>query len=93
MANAISVEIGIPVPLIKPPLILKRKYITAGNTIPPTAATIGNNASLIFDKFPYTNSLFISSPTTKKNIAIKKSLIIPCRLNSPIIFILNNILS
>ena len=51
--------------------------------------TIGNNASLIFDKFPYTNSLFISSPTTKKNIAIKRSFISRCKLNSPNILIRN----
>ena len=50
--------------------------IIAGNKTPPIAAIIGNEAFLKLDNLPYNISCFISRPTNKKNIAIKKSFII-----------------
>ena len=49
--------------------------LSAGTTIPPTAAIIGSSACLILDNSPCKNSLLISRVTKKKNIAIKASLI------------------
>ena len=43
--------------------------------MPPTAAIIGNKACFIFESSPCKNSLFISSVTKKKKIAIKASFI------------------
>ncbi|MNL35873.1 hypothetical protein D3C87_1579270 [compost metagenome] len=47
----------------------------AGTNIPPSAATTGNEAFLMDDNSPSIISRLISSPTNKKNMAIKASLI------------------
>ena len=74
--KAISVDIGMPIPSENgvPKLIIVN--IIAGNKTPPIAAIIGNEAFLKLDNLPYNISCFISRPTNKKNIAIKKSFII-----------------
>ncbi len=43
--------------------------------MPPTAATTGTAAFLTVDSCPATSSRLISSPTTKKNTTISRSLI------------------
>ena len=68
-----SVAIGMPHPSEASPDELKTKKITAGTTIPPTAAIIGNKASRNFFKCPVTISRFISRPTTKKKRTINTS--------------------
>ena len=73
--NAISVAIGIALPLnISSPSATIRK-IKIGSTIPPTAAITGNKACFTDDNSPTNTSLFISSPTEKKKIAIRASFI------------------
>ncbi|GAA0092039.1 hypothetical protein ANS017_25030 [Paraclostridium bifermentans] len=86
-----SVDIGTPIPIEKSVLALNIKNITAGINTPPIAPIIGKEAFLKLDKCPFNISFFISSPTNKKNIAIKKSFIIICRLKSPNIGSLLNI--
>ncbi len=49
--------------------------------MPPTAAIIGRVACLKLESSPWINSLFISSVTKKKNIAIKASLI-QCKIDN-----------
>nr|WP_330362477.1 hypothetical protein [[Clostridium] dakarense] len=48
---------------------------------PPIEARTGKDASLNEDKLPWSISCFISSPATKKKIAIKKSFINICSEN------------
>ena len=73
--KAISVAIGMALPLsATSPSAIKRK-IRIGTMIPPIAATTGNNAFFIEESSPTNTSRFISSPTEKKKIAIKASLI------------------
>ena len=75
-AKAMSVDIGIPIPSENGVPRLISVNIIAGNKTPPIAAIIGNEAFLKLDNLPCSISLFISRPTNKKNIAIKKSFII-----------------
>ncbi|GAA0100941.1 hypothetical protein UT300012_16560 [Paraclostridium bifermentans] len=82
-AKAISVEIGIPTPASNWVPLLNTINIIAGTITPPNAENIGKEAFLKLDKFPYSNSCFISSPTNKKNIAIKKSFTNICILKWP----------
>ena len=49
--------------------------IAAGMTKPPNAAITGNAACLALDSGPSIASRLISSPTSRKNTAIKPSLI------------------
>ena len=73
--KAISVAIGMALPLRKSlplPIYINNK---TGITIPPIAATIGNNACFMEVNSPTNTSLFISSPIEKKKIAINASLI------------------
>ena len=61
--------------------------IIAGTITPPKDAITGKDAFLKLDKDPSKISFFISNPTYKKNIAIRKSFTIACKLNLPIILI------
>jgi len=56
--------------------MIKQQKSKAGTNIPPSAATTGSMEFLKEDNSPSNNSLFISMPAKKKNIAIKKSLMI-----------------
>ena len=53
-------------------------YISAGTTIPPSAATPGAAARRTEFSSPSVISRRISSPTSRKNTAISPSLIQPC---------------
>jgi len=79
-AKAMSVAIGIPHPIVCGVPMFRLKNIKAGTIIPPIAAPIGRMVFLMSASSPPINSLFNSKPTTKKNIAIKPSLIQWCRL-------------
>ena len=48
--------------------------MSAGTTMPPIAAAIGSDARLTDASSPASTSRLISSPTTKKNTAIHRSL-------------------
>ena len=74
-AKAISVAIGIPQPCIVGVFELISEYILAGTIIPPNAANIGIAAFCGLDNSPSIISRFISSPTSRKKIAISPSLI------------------
>ncbi len=86
-AKAISVAIGIPKPIGF--FALNPTYIKAGTTIPPIAATIGNDAFEIEESSPISISLFISRPTIRKKSAINPSFIQLVRLME--IFILPSV--
>jgi hypothetical protein len=73
--KAISVAMGMPHPVTCGLSGLRATKISVGTIIPPTAATSGNSALLGEDNSPAMNSRFNSSPTTKKNIAMRPSLI------------------
>ena len=75
MAKAMSVAIGIPQPAAPSSPEFMPKYISAGNAIPPTAASMGKIATLMLESSPTSTSRFISSPMMKKKIAIKPSFI------------------
>ena len=77
IAKAMSVAIGIPHPLAEGVPLLNSIYITAGKIIPPSAANIGSIAFFMVDSSPTRSSLLISSPTEKKNTAIRTSSIHP----------------
>ena len=49
--------------------------MAAGTTIPPSAAMAGSATLLRSDSSPATTSRLISSPTSRKKIAISRSLI------------------
>lgn len=70
IAKAMSVAAGMAQPhcnVGSPPAMLKK--MSAGNSIPATAARTGKRRCRASDRFPATNSRFASSPTTKKKIA------------------------
>ena len=69
-----SVAIGIAQPETSGVPAVSAKKISAGPTIPPSAAAIGSAAWRGVASSPTRISRFISSPTTKKKIAIKPSL-------------------
>lgn len=87
-AKAISVDIGIQIPFKKGVFLLNIKNIIAGITTPPKDAITGKDAFLKLDRFPYSISCLISSPATKKNIAIKKSFINICKEKLGVMYIL-----
>ncbi len=72
-ANAMSVAIGIPQPRPPGPPALTAAKSSAGTVMPPIAARIGRLAARGSRSSPHTNSRLISSPTTKKKIAISAS--------------------
>ena len=93
--NAMSVAIGIAIPRIMSASAGQvSQNSNMGTSIPPQAPMIGNIAFWRVESSPTRISLFISSPTDRKNIAIRKSLITIIsdmlwppwlkRLNSPI---------
>jgi hypothetical protein len=81
--KAMSVAIGIAQPVASTPERLNARYTPAGTTIPPTAATSGSMAREKELSSPSTSSRLISSPTTRKKIAIRPSLIRWWRVNAP----------
>ena len=74
-ANAMSVAMGIPQPIIVFSCWFSVIYINAGITIPPMAAQNGSIASFISLSSPTMSSRFISKPMTRKNKVIKPSFI------------------
>ena len=73
--NAISVAIGTANPRKETGSDgAKSQNTNTGTIIPPIAPIRGNNAFLGEDSSPTKISRFISKPTDKKNIAMKKSL-------------------
>jgi hypothetical protein len=54
---------------------LKNRNTSAGTAIPPAAATPGRTRRDQVDSCPSSTSRLISSPTTRKKIAIRPSLI------------------
>ena len=75
-AKAMSVAAGIAQPLIVSGVFqLNIRYSAAGIAMPPTAAKPGKTTSAGFFSFPSNTSRFNSSPTRKKKIAIRPSLI------------------
>ena len=75
MAKAMSVAVGIPQPLAAIVPWLKAVKMIAGKSMPPAAASTGRRAFLADESCPQTISRFISSPTAKKKITIRPSLI------------------
>ena len=73
-AKAMSVAVGIAHPE-SPPLEprFQATKISAGATMPPTAAAMGSAARRGSRRSPATNSRLSSSPTTKKKIASRPS--------------------
>ena len=78
-AKAMSVAIGMPQPLEPTLPALAAVKMSAGRTIPPTAAIAGSAATRRSRKSPVTSSRLISRPTTRKNRAISASLTKCCR--------------
>ena len=76
--NAMSVAMGIPQPRCAGEPNCSARYTPAGTSIPPMAATSGRAARCGSRSSPSTSSRFTSSPTTKKNSAIRPSLIQWC---------------
>ena len=72
-AIAMSVAIGMPQPWTPACPALKARKISAGTTIPPTAAMAGRAALRGSRSSPSTSSRLISRPTTKKNRVISPS--------------------
>ena len=79
-ANAMSVAIGTPQPRVagesRP---TTRTKTTAGTSAPPNAATTGRVARRTESSSPTSTSRLISRPMTRKNTAIRASLIHHCR--------------
>ena len=74
-ANAMSVAIGMPQPELPEPPPTTSAKMTAGNTAPPSAAAMGNVARRTLSSSPTSSSRLISTPTTRKKMAIRPSLI------------------
>ena len=74
MAKAMSVAVGIPQPLAAAVPWLKNVKMMAGASMPPAAASTGRIARRTDDSCPQTISRLISSPTAKKKITIRPSL-------------------
>ena len=72
---AMSVAIGIPHPRDPLPPAFSMAKITAGAIIPPNAAMTGSAACFGSRSSPWVTSRLISSPATKKNSTIARSLI------------------
>ncbi len=85
--KAMSVAMGMPQPRWPMPPAFTSRYSAAGNSIPPTAASTGSAAFRRDASSPTMISRFTSRPMTKKNIAIRPSLIqcsaVSDRTNSP----------
>ena len=75
IAKAISVAAGIAQPFTSPgsPATMN-KYTPAGTIIPAAAAKNGRRRSAQVVRCPSTNSRLISSPTSRKNTAMRPSL-------------------
>ena len=74
--NAMSVAIGMATPrIISGSLGQVTQKKSTGMSMPPQAPMIGSIAFLRDDSSPTRISLFISRPTDRKNIAMRKSLI------------------
>ena len=74
--NAMSVAAGMGHPFaVAGELAFTHAYTATGANMPPTAATSGNRARLAPASSPCTSSRFISRPMSRKNTAIKPSLI------------------
>ena len=93
--NAMSVAIGIATPrIMSGSLLLVSQKKSTGIIIPPHAPIIGRSAFCHVESSPTRISRLISSPTDRKNIAMRKSLmtfssVIACplwlkKLNPPI---------
>jgi len=74
-AKAMSVAMGMPQPSRKRASSTSSTNSRAGTTMPPTAAMEGRAAARRSDSSPTRISRLISSPTTKKNKAMRPSLI------------------
>ena len=74
-AKAMSVAVGIPHPLAATVPWLTTVYMRAGKITPPKAAMMGSRAFFMEESSPWATSRLISSPTVKKNITIRMSLI------------------
>ena len=72
--NAISFAMGTPQPCSKPLPAFTTVYTTAGTTAPPAAPKMGSNALRGLRSSPAVSSNFISRPTNRKNMAMRKSL-------------------
>jgi hypothetical protein len=77
-ANAISVAIGIAQPAEPARPTLRLAKITAGTSMPPSAAASGSAALRKVASSPSKISRRISRPTTRKNTVIAPSLIQKC---------------
>jgi hypothetical protein len=73
-AKAMSVAMGILHPSPPAPPAVSATKIAAGRIAPPSAAKTGSAAALRSRNSPVTNSRLISSPTTKKKMAMRPSL-------------------
>ena len=73
--KAISVAEGMAQPLMLAVPLLNIAKIIAGTSIPPIAPTIGSDACSLLESSPFTNSLLISMPASKKNTDMSTSLI------------------
>ena len=72
--NAMSFAMGTPHPCSKPPPAFTAKYTSAGSTAPPAAPKMGRSALRGFTSSPAVISNLISSPTIRKKMAMRKSL-------------------
>jgi hypothetical protein len=72
-AMAMSVAIGMPQPSTPGRPALRARKVSAGTSIPPTAAMAGSAALRGSRSSPSTSSRLISRPATKKNRVISPS--------------------
>ena len=72
--NAMSFAMGTPQPCSKPLPMFTTLYTTAGTTAPPAAPKMGSRALRGLRSSPAVSSNFISNPTSRKNMAMRKSL-------------------
>ena len=74
-AKAMSVAMGMPHPAADSWPAFREKKMSAGTTMPPTAAATGMMVRLGVDNPPTSSSRLISRPTRKKKMAMSPSLI------------------
>ncbi len=80
-----SVAVGMAQPrMVSGVARLKATKNSAGTAMPPAAATPGRMRRGQVESWPSRNSRLISRPTSRKNTAIRRSLIQWSRLNGPI---------
>ena len=82
-----SFAMGTPQPCSKPLPVFTARYTMAGTTAPPAAPKMGSRALRGLRSSPAVSSNFISRPTNRKKMAMRKSLMkcsnVRCGANDP----------